>query len=66
MMLKYMQPVGNLAQLGSNWRGYDQSFRAVRGMEDWPWDSVKYEMWLNAAHQPQPRVATEASPLGLY
>ena len=52
-MLKYMQTVRNLSERGSNWRGYDGSFRALRAMQGWSWDSVNYELWLNAAHQPR-------------
>ena len=52
-MLKYMQTVRNLSERGSNWRGYDESFQALRAMQGWSWDSVNYELWLNAAHQPR-------------
>ena len=32
---------------------------AFRSMEGWSWVSVNYELWLNAAQQPQPRVAPQ-------
>ena len=32
------------------------------GMEGWSWDSVNYEILLNAARQPQQRVATHTPP----
>ena len=47
-ILKCTQTVLNMAEGGINWRGYDESFRAMRGMECWVWDSVNYEMWFNA------------------
>ena len=52
-MLKYMQTGRNLAERGSNWKGYDESFRAMRGMEGWAWDNVNYAMWVKAAQQPR-------------
>ena len=60
-MLKYMQTVRNLAERGADWRGYDESFRAVRAMQGWSWDSVNYELW-KAAQQPQPRIVTQGEP----
>ena len=63
MKLKCMHTVRNLAEHGSNRRGNDESFRAMRGMEDWSWDSVNYEMSLNAAQQPRVATHTGLPPL---
>ena len=58
-MLKYMHVVRNLSERGGNWRGYDESFRTLMRSEGWAWDCINYELWLNAAQQPLPRVAPQ-------
>ena len=59
-MLKYT--VRNLAEGGGGWQGYRESFRALRSMEGWSWDSVSYELWLSTAQQPQFSVAPQGGP----
>ena len=61
-MLKYIHTVRNLAEGGGGWQGYHESFRALRSMEGWSWDSVNYELWLSAAQQPQLSVAPQGGP----
>ncbi|KAK2185258.1 hypothetical protein NP493_241g04039 [Ridgeia piscesae] len=47
-MLKYIQTIRDLSERGSNWQGYDESFRALRGLHSWGWDTVESELWLQA------------------
>ena len=46
--LKYIQTIRELSERGSNWQGYDESFRALRGLHSWGWDTVESELWLQA------------------
>ena len=45
-MLKYIQIIRDLSERGSNWKGYDESFRALRGLHSWGWDMVESKQWL--------------------
>ena len=47
-MLKYIQTIRDLSERGSNWQGYDESFRALRVLHSWGWDTVESELWLQA------------------
>ena len=47
-MLKYISTVRNLAERGGNWRLYDETFRSLRTAQGWRWDTVHWELWLNA------------------
>ena len=47
-MLKYIQTIRDLYERGSNWQGYEESFRALRGLHGWGWDTVESELWLQA------------------
>ena len=56
--LKYRHTIRSLCERGGNWRGYDESFRALRGVEGWAWDEIHSELWLHAAQPSIPKVAT--------
>ena len=45
-MLKYIQTIRDLSERGSNWQGYDESFRQLRKLYSWGWDTVESELWL--------------------
>ena len=48
-LLKYMQTVRNLSDRAGDWQAYDEAFRSMRVVNSWGWDSVHWELWMNAA-----------------
>ena len=48
-LLKYMQTVRNLSDRAGDWLAYDEAFRSMRVVNSWGWDSVHWELWMNAA-----------------
>ena len=55
-MLKYIETVRNLYERGGNWHAYDEAFRSLRQQRGWAWDSVNWELWMNASQSPARRV----------
>ena len=48
-LLKYMQTARNLSDRAGDWQAYDEAFRSMRLVNSWGWDSVHWELWMNAA-----------------
>lgn len=48
-LLKYIDTISDLSERGGNWQTYDDTFRALRMLEGWGWDSTVSELWLRAA-----------------
>ena len=59
--LKYGHIIRSLCERGGNWRRYDESFRALRGVEGWAWDEINSELWFHAA---QPSISKVATAVG--
>ena len=48
-MCKYIETIGDLSERGGKWQAYDDTFRALRMLHGWAWDTVVSEPWLRAA-----------------
>ena len=56
-LLKYIDTIGDLSERGGNWLTYDETFRALRSVEGWGWDTTVSELWLRAAQTGIPKVS---------
>ena len=56
-LLKYIDTISDLSERGGNWLTYDETFRALRSLEGWGWDTTVSELWLRAAQTGSPKVS---------
>ena len=63
-MINYINTIRNLCERGGNWGLYDETFRSMRVDQDWQWDTVHWELWLNAQPVSRPQPVSGASFLG--
>ena len=55
-LLKNIETVRNLYEHGGNWHAYDEAFCSLHQQRGWAWDSVNWELWMNASQSPARRV----------
>ena len=48
-LLMYIETIRKMYERGSDWWSYDQAFRTLRRVNNWAWDSVCMQLWMDAS-----------------
>ena len=55
-LMKYADTIRSLSRLGGNWKFYDETFRKLRPVTGWPWNTFQHELWQRATTSNQLRI----------